>query len=107
MKATLTNFRQSPRKMRLVADALKGKAASTAHTMLTFVPKKAAEPIQKLLASAIANAENMGFSKENLVVKNVRVDKGIVFKRFMPRAFGRASRINRRSAHVTVELETK
>ena len=108
MKATLTNYRQSPRKVRLVATAMKGKSVLAAEMELRFMVKRAALPLEKLLASAVANAVNgSGLSKENLFIKEFTVDKGIVLKRSMPRAFGRASGINKRSSHVTIVLAEK
>lgn len=108
MKATLSNYNQSPRKVRLVANLIKGKKVADADTQLTYLVKRASSPIKKLLNSAVANAVSQtGATEENLVVKNVTVDKGIVGKRFMPRAFGRASRINRRTSNVTLTLEQK
>lgn len=108
MKATLTNYRQSPRKVRLVADFIRGKNVSAAEAELSFMAKRAAEPFKKLLASAVANAETQsGASKDDLIVKEVRVDKGMVLKRFMPRAFGRASRINKRTSHLVIVLGEK
>jgi large subunit ribosomal protein L22 len=108
MKATLTNYRQSPRKVRLVADAMKGKSVAAAQMELRFMVKRAALPLEKLLESAVANAVNgFGMSKDNLFIKEFTVDKGIVLKRSMPRAFGRASGINKRSSHVTIVLAEK
>ncbi|HVY35853.1 MAG TPA: 50S ribosomal protein L22 [Candidatus Paceibacterota bacterium] len=104
MKSTLNNYRQSPRKVRLVANAIKGKRVAQADAVLSFMPKRAAEPIQKLVRSAVANAKAQGVSEENLVVKNVEVNKGTVMKRWMPRAQGRATPINKRSSHVDVTL---
>ena len=102
MKALLSNYRQAPRKVRLVANAIVGKSVAQAQTELRFMVKRAAAPLEKLLASAIANAVNQGGANvENLIVKEFRVDKGMVLKRHMPRAFGRASSINKRSSHVT------
>jgi large subunit ribosomal protein L22 len=105
MKASLPNYRQSPRKVRLVAGAVKGKKVAAADTILAHMPKRAAEPIQKLIKSAAANAKNAGAKEENLTVANIEVNKGIVLKRWMPRAMGRASRINKRTSHVTVTLK--
>lgn len=106
MKAVLSNYGQSPRKVRLVADLIKGKKVTDAETQLNFLVKKASSPIKKLLHSAVANAVSQtGATEEKLIVKNVTVDKGVVMKRFMPRAFGRASRINRRTSNVTLTLE--
>jgi len=107
MKAFLKNYRQSPRKVRLVADLIKGKKVNSAIVELDFLTKRASAPIQKLLASAVANAKNLGVDVENLFVQEMRVDKGIVMKRMMPRAMGRGARINKRTSHVTVVLAEK
>ena len=108
MKASLQNYRQSPRKVRLVGNLMKGKTISQAELELKALPKRAALPLLKLLQSAVANAlAQGGVDKDALVVLTVRVDKGIVMKRFMPRAFGRASRVNKRSSHVFIELREK
>ncbi len=104
MKASLSNYGQSPRKTRLITDLVKGKAVAEALTMLKFLNKRGAPPIAKLIASAAANAEKQGENAGGLIVKNITVDKGIVAKRFMPRAFGRASTIRHRMSHVTVTL---
>ena len=106
MKAILKNYRQSPRKVRLVGDLIKGKSVVNAKTELSALPKRAAFPIETLLDSAVANAKaNSGITNvENLVVSNVTVNKGLVMKRFMPRARGSASRINKRTSHVTLVL---
>jgi len=107
MKASLFQYRQSPRKVRLVADMIRGKDANTALTILTLVPKKAGLPLKKLLQSAISNAKNSGIDTDTLVVKEMRVDGGVVMKRQMPRAFGRAYGINKRTSHVNILLSTK
>jgi large subunit ribosomal protein L22 len=107
MKAFLKNHRQSPRKVRLVAGLIKGKNVANAQVELDFLAKGASVPIAKLLMSAISNAKNMGIEKENLFVKELRVDKGIVMKRIMPRAMGSASRINKRTSHITIVLGEK
>lgn len=104
MKATLTNYRQSPRKVRLVTDAVKGKSVANADILLSHMDKRAAEPIQKLVKSAAQNALLKGAREENLIVQNIEVNKGIVLKRQMPRAMGRSSPINKRTSHVTVTL---
>lgn len=104
MKASLPNYRQSPRKVRLVAGAVKGKSIALADATLSYMPKRAAEPIRKLIASAAANAVVAGAEPQNLVVKNVEVNKGLVMRRFMPRAQGSAKPINKRSSHVLVTL---
>ena len=107
MKAYLKNYRQAPRKVRLVADLIKGKSVAVAQLELMHLAKRAALPMEKLLASAVANAKVGGADVENLMVKDVQVDKGIVMKRHMPRAFGRASAIHKHSSHVTLTLAEK
>lgn len=107
MKAFLKNYRQSPRKVRLVADLIKGKRVSEAFTQLKNLPKRAALPIEKLLASAVANAKSAGIVTEDLYVANVTVNEGIVMKRSMPRARGSASRINKRTSHIMLTLIEK
>ena len=104
MKAKLSNYRQSPRKVRLVTDLIKGKKVNDALTQLTFTPKRASLPVEKLLKSAVANAKNQGVNESNLVISNIEVNEGAVLKRIMPRARGSASRINKRTSHVTVTL---
>jgi large subunit ribosomal protein L22 len=103
MKAKLSNYRQSPRKVRLVTDLMKGKKVSDALVALTFVPKKASLPVEKLIRSALANAK--GLDAASLVISNIEVNEGTVLKRIMPRARGSASRINKRNSHVTVTLK--
>ncbi len=108
MKAFLKNYRQSPRKVRIVANLVKGKTVLTALTQLDFLAKRAGLPLQKLLLSAVSNAKtNFNIEKENLIIKEFRVDKGIVMKRMMPAAMGVGHRINKRTSHVTVVLAEK
>jgi len=107
MKAFLKNYRQSPRKVRLVADLIKSKRIAEALLILDTLPKRASGPISLLLNSAISNAKQMGMSLDNLFVENVTVNKGIVMKRSMPRARGSASRINKRTSHVMLSLVEK
>ena len=107
MKAFLKNYRQSPRKVRLVANLVKGKKVIEALPELDFLAKRAGFPIKKLLLSAVANAVNMGISKDNLYIKELRVDKGIVMKRMMPAAMGTGHRINKRTSHITILLAEK
>lgn len=108
MKALLSNYRQAPRKVRLAAKSLVGKNVKEAQMELRFMVKRAAAPLEKLLASAVANAVNQtGADVNNLVIKELRVDKGVVLHRSMPRAFGRASRIQKRSSHITLVLAEK
>jgi len=105
-KAILKNYRQSPRKVRLVADAIRGKSVSRAEILLTHMDKLAAKQVKKLLAAAVANAKQGGLEKENLLIKNIAVDKGFVFKKSMPRARGRATPIRKRTSHITLELRS-
>lgn len=104
MKAFLKNYRQSPRKVRLVANLVKGKSVSDAVVALEFLPKRASTPLRKLLLSALANAKSQGQNEEMLFIQEMTVDKGIVMKRMMPRAMGRGARINKRTSHVAVTL---
>jgi large subunit ribosomal protein L22 len=104
MRATLKNYRQSPQKVRLVADAVRGKSVLHALTALSFLPKRAALPLKKLIESAVANAKESGASADNLMIDRIAVDEGIVFKRLEYRARGSANVINRRSSHISVVL---
>lgn len=105
ISATLKTYRQSPRKVRLATDLIKGKPVLMALAQLKFLSKRASNPIEKLLNSAIANAEhNFGATRAELMVKDIRVDKGIVFRRSMPRARGSASPIRKRTSHITIVL---
>lgn len=105
MKAKLSRYRQAPRKVRLLADFVRGKAVNKALTELDFVDKRAAEPFKKLIESAVANAKQQeGLSPENLYIHTVTVDEGLTFVRFMPRARGRATPLNKRTSHIYVEL---
>lgn len=107
MKAILKNYRQSPRKVRLIADVVRGKKVTQALAMLKFVDKRASGPFAKVVESALANAIQAGKQPERLFIKKVSVDKGTIIKRFMPRARGSASRINKRNSHISVELGEK
>ena len=108
MKAILKNYRQSAQKVRLVVDEIRGKKASDALTILTFMPKRAAGQIKKVLESAIANAkENNGKEIESLFIKEVRVDEGLTMKRFRPRARGSAFPIRKRTSHIQITLGEK
>lgn len=107
MKAVLKNYRQSPRKVRLIADLIRGKDVKKALETLSFVNKRAALPVTKLILSAVANARHEGIGADTLIVTKIAVDKGTVLKRFMPRARGAAARINKRNSHITIELGKK
>ncbi|MCR6098340.1 50S ribosomal protein L22 [Salipaludibacillus agaradhaerens] len=107
-KAVAKQVRIAPRKVRLVADLIRGKEIGEAISILRHTPKKASPVIEKLLNSAIANAEhNYEMEPDNLVVSQAYVDEGVTLKRFRPRAMGRASRINKRTSHITVVLTEK
>ena len=106
-KATLSNYRQSPRKVRVVANLIRGKRAEDAVITLSFVPKRASGPIQKLLSSAIANAKNLSIPVENLVVKEISVDGGKILYRRLPMSRGRAFTLRKRTSHVTLTLAEK
>lgn len=106
MKATLKNFRQSPRKVLLVTKTLRGKQTSQALTMLRFIDKKISEPLHKLILSAMNNARQAGKTNpDNLKIEDIRVNQGIMLKRYRPRAFGRATPIRRRTSTIHVELQ--
>jgi large subunit ribosomal protein L22 len=107
MKAILKNYRQSPRKVRLIADVVRGKKVTEAIATLKFVDKRASGPFSKLIESALANAVQAGKNPAQLIIKKVSVDKGMTIKRFMPRARGSASRINKRNSNISVELGEK
>ena len=105
MKANLKNYRQSPRKVRLVADLVRGKSVEAALSELQFLPKRASEVMIKLISSAVANAENnFKVSADTLVVKEISVDQGVTLKRYRPRARGVAKRINKRTSNITLAL---
>ena len=107
MKAYLKNYRQSPRKVRLLADLVRGKEVKRALSLLSFAEKRAAKPFATLLASAVANAKAAGKNIESLYISRVAVDKGVTTRRFMPRARGSAGTINRRASNISVELSEK
>jgi large subunit ribosomal protein L22 len=108
MKASLSNLRISPRKVRLVANLVKGKTVEEALAQLTFLTKRSSNPLSKLIKSAVANAtENSKADKTKLFIKDFRVDKGQVLKRSMPRAFGRSAPIYKRNSHIEVTLGSK
>ena len=97
--------RIAPRKVRIVADLIRGKSVNEASTLLQFANKKAAIVMSKALNSAVANAQQESeIDIDALVVKRVFVDEGPTLRRFKPRAMGRATRINKRTSHVTVEV---
>ena len=104
-KAHAKYIRISPRKVKIVADLIRGKSLPQATAILMTTPKAASEPLLKLMNSAAANAENNhGMDPEKLYVAFALADPGPIIKRFRPRAQGRAYRINKRTSHITVIL---
>lgn len=105
MKAYLKNYRQAPRKVRTVANLIKGKEVSRALLILDTTPKRATRQLKQLVQSALANAQhNGGASTDNLFIKEIRVDKGLTMHRYMPKAHGRATRFDKHSSNVSLAL---
>jgi large subunit ribosomal protein L22 len=106
VKSQLNNLRMAPRKVRLVADLIRGKKAADAQRILDFTLRGAASPVLKLLNSALANAENnFKISSDNLYIFKITVDEGPKFKRFMPRARGTAYLVQKKTSHVSILLK--
>ena len=106
VKAVTRYVRIAPRKARLVTELIKGKPVEEALTLLRFVPKKAARLVDKTLRSAVANAEqNPNIDVDTLYIKRIFVDGGPTMKRWRPRAMGRATKIIKRTSHITVILD--
>lgn len=106
VQAHLNNLRISARKVRLVVDVVRGMNIDNARIQLGFLNKKSSEPVLKLLNSAIANAKhNFNLSDDNLYISKIFVNEGTTLKRWIPRAMGRASRINKRTSHITIILD--
>lgn len=107
-RAKAKYLRMSPRKVRRVADLIRGKNVGEAINILHFTPKAASEPIEKVLRSAVSNMLNLeGSSKvdpDDLFVKEIRVDEGVTLKRFRAASMGRAVRIRKRTSHVSVTV---
>ena len=104
MRAKLRYLRVAPRKARLVVDLVRGKNVAEAINILTFTRRAASEPVRKVIESAIANAESADANVDRLFVEKIFVDEGPTMRRFRPRAMGRATRINKRTSHVTCVL---
>lgn len=105
-KAVARTVRIAPLKVRLVCDVVRGMPVDRALSTLRYMPQKAAREIALVIKSAAANAENnFDMSPEDLVVKTIFADEGPTLKRFMPRARGRADRINKRTTHITVIVD--
>ncbi len=104
--ARVRHVRMSPRKMRIVANMVRGQRVDYAMNVLKLMPKKAAFVIRKLLVSAVANAEHQGQQDvDALVVKQCSIDNGPILKRWMPRAMGRANRVQHRTSHITITVD--
>ncbi|MGM0366747.1 MAG: 50S ribosomal protein L22 [Actinomycetota bacterium] len=102
-KAVEKFVRISPRKVKLVIDLVRDKKVEDAVNILSFTPKKAAEMVKKAINSAAANAvENHGMGEDELFISKIYVNEGPILKRFRPRARGRATRIRKRTSHITV-----
>mgnify|MGYP003497735980 FL=1 len=107
-KAIARTVRIAPRKVRLVVDLIRGKQVGEAVAILRHTPKAASPVVEKVLKSAVANAEhNYELDINNLVVSEIFVDEGPTLKRFRPRAQGRASAINKRTSHITIVVSEK
>jgi large subunit ribosomal protein L22 len=105
--ARASNVRVTPMKARRVVALIRDLPTSEALSVLKFAPQSASEPVAKVLASAVANAEhNFQLDPESLFVSNAYVDEGPTMKRFRPRAQGRAYRIRKRTSHITIEVES-
>ncbi len=112
-KAIARHVRMSPRKIRLVVDQIRGMSVNQAYATLQFSKKAAAEPVSKTLRSAVSNAQNKSLDDgghldvDDLIVHSAFVDEGPTQKRWQARAMGRAGRINKRTSHITVVVDTK
>ena len=102
--AHITAVRISARKVRVLADMIRGKRVDEALTQLAFQRRAGAPVLKKVLDSAVANADQKKMDLDQLVVKDVQIDKGAIMRRFLPRAHGRATPIRKQTAHITVQL---
>ena len=105
IRAVAKYVRISPQKVRRLIGCVKGEAVEDGLNRLRFMPQKGAALVKKTVESAVANAEQKDLDVDLLVIKNIMVDQGPSLKRFRPRARGRASRILKRTSHITVILE--
>lgn len=103
-QATLKNFRQAPRKMRMVVNAVRGKKVSDVLVNLDFIAKRSALPVKNLILSALANAKNLDIPTDNLIIKTIKVDGGSIMYRRRPASRGSAHPIRKRTSSVFVEL---
>jgi large subunit ribosomal protein L22 len=108
VRAIAKYIRVSPRKIRLLMREIRGKRVEEALNLLTFAPQRGAPVLRKLINSAVANAsQHPDVDVDNLFVKHIFADEGPTLKRFMPRAMGRATRIRRRTSHLTIILDER
>ena len=107
IRAELSTYNQSPRKVRLVTDMVKGKKIADAVAALSFLPKRAALPIKKLIESAVANGVAKGEDKDALRVANIQVNSAGMIVKFMPRAMGRAAPVRKRRSNIIVTLSVE
>jgi len=108
MKAKLKNYAQSPRKVRLVANFVRGKSVAWARAQLKFLDQKSAQAVLGVIDSALANAgldKNDSKKLEDIFIKEIRVDEGMKLKRWMPRAFGRATPYRKKYSHISLILD--
>jgi large subunit ribosomal protein L22 len=106
VNASLNNYRQSPRKVRLVAQLVKGKSVDQALAILNHTAKRSTGPLSTLVRSAVANAQhNFKLDKSDLMIKDIRVDAGQTLRRSMPRARGSAYPIRKRTSRITLVLD--
>lgn len=103
--AKATHVRIAPRKVQIVLDLIRNKPCDEALAILKYTPKAACEPLEKLLKSAMANAENKDMDTPSLFVSECKVDQGPTLKRIRPRAQGRAYRINKKTSHITLVVK--
>ena len=108
VRAIAKYIRVSPRKTRLLMKEIRGKKVHEALNLLTFAPQRGAPIVRKLINSALANASQYpDIDVDNLFIKHIYADEGPTLKRFRPRAMGRATRIRRRTSHLTVILDER
>jgi large subunit ribosomal protein L22 len=107
VRASLRNLTMSARKIRVIADGIREKDLGFALAFLSTQKRACCRPLKKLLESAAANAEERNLDFESLAISEIRVDKGPIRKRFMPRAQGRATKIRKQTAHIEVVLVSK
>jgi large subunit ribosomal protein L22 len=107
MKATLASHNQTPRKVRLVTDLVKGKSVPAALTILQFLPKRSSEQVAKLIKAAAASAKAKGENPDEMTIQSITVESAGMLKKYMPRAMGRATLIRRRKSRIKVLLAPK